>query len=344
MAEGSLTEVLHQMTQIADRMDVIVSDQEIVPIHFSEWALTWLDTWRKGVVSNITYDETYARPVKHHLVPYFGDYYLHEITPLDVQKFFNIQAQKYTIESCKKMKNPLHSIFETGIENNHCHKNPVTSTIKIWSKIPNMTKKTWNQEQFDLAYDFALNRKDGLPILILMETAVSRSELLGLTWKDFSYENRVLYINGGIIGCIDADTGKWRLERSNLKNRFRHRIVPISTITAERINNLPRKITLPDKSQKRPDLIFCNSLGRAKEPDNWYKREFKPFMKDLHAAYSNIPILTTHELRHTRATLLNYQGVDLYTISRLMGHCDLTMLSKRYLHDDVDAMRKKIGI
>jgi len=207
------------------------------------------------------------------------------------------------------MKNPLHSIFETGIENNHCIRNPVTSTIRIWSKVPNLTKKSWNQEQFDLAYKFALSRQDGLPILVLMETAISRSELLGLTWKDFDYENRVLQISGGIIGCKDADTGKWELERSSLKNHFRHRIVPVSNITAERIDNLPRKITLPDKSQRLPSLIFCNSLGKAKEPDNWYKREFKPFMNELHVEFSDIPILTTHELRHTRATLLNYQGV-----------------------------------
>ena len=67
-------------------------------------------------------------------------------------------------------------------------------------------------------------------------------------------------------------------------------------------------------------------------------------MQDLCDMYPDIPMLTTHELRHTRATLLTYQGVDLYTVARLMGHRDLTMLSQRYVHDDLEAMRKEINI
>jgi len=76
MAEDSLTEVLNQMMQIANRMDVAASDREIDQIHFGDWVLIWLDTWRRGIVGNVAYGETYARPVKKHLIPYFGGSFL----------------------------------------------------------------------------------------------------------------------------------------------------------------------------------------------------------------------------------------------------------------------------
>ncbi|WP_312158807.1 tyrosine-type recombinase/integrase [Oscillibacter sp.] len=333
--QKSMETMLQQMQKMATQIDQI-SRCDIDPILFNDWANIWLKTWRKGLVSNITYEETYVRPIKKHLIPYFGAYYLHEITPFQIQQFFNLKAKKYTLESCKKMRNPLHSIFISGIENGHCRKSPVTSTIRVWSEKPNIQKHVWTQEQYDIAYEFAKTHTYGIQILILMETAISRSELLGLTWDSFNYKDMLLEITKGIVSCKDADTGKWIIEESNLKNSYRHREVPISLFTSNKLDIM--------MSSHQHRFIFCNSNGTPKCPDNWYKREFRKFMQELNKKYPDVPMLTTHELRHTRATLLNYKGVDLYTISRLMGHCDLTMLSKRYLHDDINAMRQSIGI
>lgn len=38
-----------------------------------------------------------------------------------------------------------------------------------------------------------------------------------------------------------------------------------------------------------------------------------------------IPILTPHELRHTYGTLLRENGVDIYTIQKVMGHSDISV-------------------
>lgn len=57
-----------------------------------------------------------------------------------------------------------------------------------------------------------------------------------------------------------------------------------------------------------------------------------------------VPILTPHELRHTRATLWRDQGVDLFTISRMMGHVDLRMEKTRYVHDNVEQFRNALKL
>jgi hypothetical protein len=62
----------------------------------------------------------------------------------------------------------------------------------------------------------------------------------------------------------------------------------------------------------------------------------------MHAVHPDIPILNPHELRHTRATLWKDDGVDLYTIAKLLGHVDLDMLSKRYAHNSIAALKKAL--
>ncbi len=44
------------------------------------------------------------------------------------------------------------------------------------------------------------------------------------------------------------------------------------------------------------------------------------------------PAVGFHELRHTYASLLAQAGVDLLTISKLLGHADTRVTSRHYAH------------
>ena len=77
-------------------------------------------------------------------------------------------------------------------------------------------------------------------------------------------------------------------------------------------------------------------------PRNWYDREYRSFMKDLIKAHPEIPSLTPHELRHTRATLWSAQGVPQHLIADLLGHCDTRMLERVYNHTTTDTLRQAL--
>jgi len=44
------------------------------------------------------------------------------------------------------------------------------------------------------------------------------------------------------------------------------------------------------------------------------------------------PAVTFHELRHTYASTLAQRGVDLLTISKLLGHADVRITARHYAH------------
>lgn len=87
------------------------------------------------------------------------------------------------------------------------------------------------------------------------------------------------------------------------------------------------------------EYIFHSPEGKAYQPNNWNNRVFLPFMRQLQQAHPEIPQLSVHEFRHTRASLWIAEGVDPYMAARLLGHTDLKMLLKIYDHTDTPLER-----
>ena len=58
----------------------------------------------------------------------------------------------------------------------------------------------------------------------------------------------------------------------------------------------------------------------------------------------DIPYLVPHELRHTFGTVLREKGVDIYTISKVMGHSDISITAKIYVHNDLDVLRNSMKL
>jgi len=91
-----------------------------------------------------------------------------------------------------------------------------------------------------------------------------------------------------------------------------------------------------------PEQIFYSPEGKPYQPNNWANRVYQPFMRALHKQYPDIPELSPHELRHTRATLWIAQGIDPYMVARLLGHSDLKMLTKIYDHTSEETLRNAL--
>lgn len=311
-------------------------------ILFKNWAVQCLEKYKKPFVKGNTYNGTYYQPVQSRLIPYFGDAALEDILPIHVQEYVNKMSKNYKPETIKKDITVFAFIMLHANENGLCKSNPVTKSIRL-PKIERANKNTYTQEQYDTVYEFAKTYPDGLSIMLLLETGISRSELLGLRWQDFDENNGVIHINQGLVAYQDADKN-WVTETDGLKNSYRRRAVPIvEPELLKRLKEKPQRITVNHGATSFDTVhIFHSPEGKPYQPNNWNNRVFVPFMKTMHKRYPDIPILSAHELRHTRATLWIANGVSPLMAARLLGHSDTKMLVKIYDHTDVNTLRKAL--
>lgn len=319
---------------------------------FKDWAKKWLVTYKKKIVKDNTLEGTYRIPVEKHLIPYFGEHRLSQIKSVHVQRFFKQKGEKYAYEYLKKMHSCLKAIFDTAIENDLCFKNPVTKNIKLVSSIATKPKQVYTEEQYETVLDFAYEHPLGLDIAVLLETGISRSELLGILMDgDVDFKRNIIYIEQGLVEQKNSDTSKWEIVVDGLKNNYRRRPIPIPQRLSDRLASKSRVIYVGGNKKKnipgntvRPKYMFHSPNGLPYSPNNWYKRVYKVFMQDMQKKYSDIPFLTPHELRHSVATILNFRTGDVFSIAKLLGHVNLDMLSKRYAHPDVEVIRKRLKI
>ena len=132
---------------------------------------------------------------------------------------------------------------------------------------------------------------------VLLQTGLRKSEFLGLRWKD-----------------VDLKAGVLTIPRSK-HGEVRH--VPLTSEVRAIISRRPRSL---DASA----LIFPNSLGNTDL--HWAEKDFPEAV-----AAAKIKDFRLHDTRHTFASRLAMEGVDLLTIKELGGWKTLSMV-QRYAH------------
>lgn len=316
--------------------DITGVQYQSTEISFEVWAKRVLESI-KGTVKDSSYNLTYKNAILNHLIPYFGKRKMSIIKQIDIQGYFNSLQESYTLETMKKHKMALNKIFESAVQNDIIQKNPCMD-IKLVSKKQPEKKTTYTQEECNLIMSYAETHRYGLDIILMLSYGITRSELLGIRWEDVDVDKRVLHISRGVTDVQNAATGVMEVVAGEPKNKFRKRDIPLSN----------KIISLLLQREKNGDFVFCNKNGTVQSPRTWSRRHYDVFMRDMHNYYLqqgvDIPILHSHELRHTRATLWINNGANLFAVADVLGHADLKMLRKRYAHSDVESTRELLKI
>lgn len=289
---------------------------------FSAWAKKWLETYKKPNVDENTYRFTYANTVENHLIPYFGDADLRIIQPINIQEFFATKSN-LSESMLDKIHMCLIGIFDSAIENELCYKNPAKSkNIAYISTRGKNEKRVFSSEQ--IATVCALTEMK--EVVALLHTGMRRGELCGLMWSDIDLEERTIKISRSIAlsseGGIKTNPPKWES----------YRTIPIDDTMLMQFKSL--------YLSRNSLYVYPNKYGAAQNPSS-FAQKLARYMKLLP---SDIPRLTAHEMRHTYGTELRRKGIDIYTIQKLMGHRDIKMTSELYVHNEVDELKKALGV
>lgn len=295
---------------------------------FKEWAETWLEKYKEGKVKESTYKETYERTVNSYLVPYFGNMRLEAIKPINIEDFAKKQKNIYSQSTMKKMRLCLNGIFNTAIDNDLCRKNPAKN-VSFVSNIESAAKRTYSQNEVDIILKYCDSHPLGIYIRILLELGLRCSELCGLKKVDFDLNNKIVHIQRAVTEVNNKSfVGK-------TKNKSSNRKLPVSsTLTC-----LISKINISSNK-----FLLHTSNNREMTPAYFTKMIYNKFYSDLQIVHPEIERLSPHELRHTCGTLLYERTKDIYAVSKYLGHSNVQITAKLYVHDSAELLRANLGI
>ena len=154
-----------------------------------------------------------------------------------------------------------------------------------------------------------------------LTTGLRRGELLGLKWSDIDLEKGDLRVRRQ-IGRIDG-----KIIEMPLKTKNAYRTLPLS---ADAISVL--------KIQKckvgNSEWVFPSPSGGPMSPDS--------VLHMLHRVLkrAGLPKVRFHDLRHTFATLALQNGVDVKTVSGMLGHFSAGFTLDTYAHVTTSAKRE----
>lgn len=155
------------------------------------------------------------------------------------------------------------------------------------------------------------------------------SELLGLKWGDINYKNKTIHISRATTAVNRKPVTAPPKSKSSI------RTLPVSSELIEML-----------KSQKGPkdDFIVLTANKKVLDDSQFTRTRYKTFFIDLQAAHPEIEKLSPHELRHTCGTLLYAKTKDIYAVSKYLGHANIGITTKYYMHEDVEVLRTNLGV
>ena len=278
---------------------------------FESWAEEWLYTYKEPDVKATTFITTYKRTCNNVIIPFFKGKNLQDITNAEVKRFLNTIKHR-SQSSIDKVILCMRGIFETAIDNDLIQKNPCRN-ITCKSEREEEPKRTYDAESAE--YLCKAEHKYAFLIHILLRLGLRCSELCGLRWEDIDLEKGIVYIKQ----ALTTESGLIYIDDTKSHSSTRKLPIPEDLLVRFRENagegyvaTLKGNHIRPDHFNERQLRSFYNSLGIPKE-----KR------------------LTAHELRHTCGTLLYEETKDIYHVSRFLGHSDINITTKIYVHSEM---------
>ena len=251
-----------------------------------------------------------------------------EISLSNLNEFLVSIKEKYSYSTTKLIKSlvnrSLNFAFENGLT-----KEKMVITLHLKNQQIRKVQALEKQEQARLEkYILENEKKYHYGILLSLYTGLRLGEVIALKWQNVDIKNKLIYIDKS-VGSISQNHKTLAIE-SSPKTQSSIREIPIS----KQLLILLKKL----KQVSTTDNVIVSHNGRQIQ-SRAYQKSFENLVKKLHIKHYGF-----HALRHTFATRLLENGVDIKTISELLGHSSPTITLNRYVHTNLQNKRKAVEI
>lgn len=281
-----------------------------------EAAGLWLEArknyWKPGTCA--TYEQLLAK----YIIPYFGEIFIEQINNqkmeqfiLEISKTEHFLSRNYQFQICGVVRRILLYMNKTydcavTIPNNPVEKGHTQPKMMPLDKSMNRLEKYLLENCQD---DTCLG------ILIAFHTGIRIGELSALMWKDINLDEEIISIRRNLMRVKESSTTQ--IIEQTPKTLDSCRMIPIP----------PKLVPVLRKYRKEDSFYVVSGMKNLWAEPRTIQYRFKTILKKCDIEYFNF-----HMLRHAFATRCVSMGLDIKSLSEILGHSNIQMTLNLYVH------------
>lgn len=295
-----------------------------------DWMLFWMENELLGSIKTFSY-QTYMNLLNRYLLPALGNIPLYSVTPGIVNDYVHhLEETGLAYSTIKSAYRLLSAAMRYALDEGKIQKNPCR---KIRIQRPEQTEqRVLTRGEQKMLRKSASDRD--LPVILSLYTGMRLGEVCALKWSDIDWEKKTITVRRTVQrvirnGHVD-NSGKTMLMIGTPKSLRSHRVIPVPDFILVQLKKLAKS--------GAPDSFVFSVSTKAAEPRT-IQRRFKRLMDNL-----GISGVHFHTLRHSFATRLLELGVDVKTVSVLLGHGSVRTTLDFYAHSLIDQQRAAMNL
>lgn len=298
---------------------------EIENLTFRKGCDEWL-AFKQNTVKESSY-LNYKFKIDKHLNPDLGDKTLLELTDYDMNEYVIKKKQEIKDGGIKDIVIVLKSILrylkkkykiDYDLDFN-CGPKDYMKEIEVFND---------NERQKLTKYLLESNRIKDIGVLISLYSGLRIGEICGLKWEDIDFENKVILVRR-TVQRVYLGKNNTKIIVTAPKTRKSARKIPMAKVLIEKLKPISKEYSLND-------FILTGKEDKCMEP-LVYRYTYRIILKECKVKYKKF-----HCLRHTFATRCIRVGMDIKSLSEVLGHANIGITLSTYVHSSYEVKKKYI--
>lgn len=284
----------------------------------------WLEN-KKISIKESTYCN-YVYVINKYIIPTFENMLIEELKNYNFNDFVIELMEELSTKTVRDILCILKAILCYANKEYDCNIkiSKITSPKLVQGNVTILS----NREKGKLeSYCIRINTLKSIGILICLNTGIRIGELCALKWKNIDIDKKILYVNNTLQRIYDNKQKKTRIIIDVPKTIKSIRQIPISNKLYEILKTIKNKYN-------DDNFFLTGSSEKFIEPRN-YQKYFKNVLRKC-----RIKSYKFHTLRHTFASNCIEVGMDVKSLSEMLGHSSVETTLNKYVHSNYKLQKK----